>query len=67
MSTHACDLTFVPQHLPLPRKQLSRTLLLGLCYDRYSGQMSAMVICGGHVWGGANAQHALRINAVTIL
>ena len=30
--------------------------------------MSAMVIFGGHVSGeGANAQHALRIDAVTIL
>jgi len=30
--------------------------------------MTAMVIIGGHVSReGANAQHALRINAVTIL
>ena len=43
-------------------------LLSGLCYRRYGGQMSAMVILGGHVSEkGANAQQALRINAVTIL
>ena len=57
-----------PQHLLRPRKQLWQTLLSGLCYRRYGGQMSAMVIFGGHVSEkGANAQQALRINAVTIL
>jgi len=58
-----CDLTF-PQHQRPPRKKLSPTLLPVI----YDGQMSAMVILGGHVSEeGANAQHALRINAVMIL
>jgi len=56
-------MTFPPNTCPLPRKVIANTpALFG-----YGGQMSAMVIFGGHVSSeGANAQHALRIHAVTI-
>ena len=69
ISTHAYAETphvighLFPRHLPLPRKQLSRTLLPGLCYRLgTAGRCPRWWLSGGHVSGErANAQHALRI------
>ena len=52
---------------PPPPKTVVAHLLLGLWLGRYGDQMSAMVIFGGGTGKGANVQHALLINAITIL
>ena len=51
----------------LSRKTVVAHLLPGLWLGRYGEQMSAMVIFGGGTGEGAYAQHALLINAITIL
>ena len=55
-----------PKHLPHPPKTSYHRHNSLVCV--YGRQISETVIFGGHVYGeGANAQHALHINAVTIL
>jgi len=60
------DICPPPKHLPHPPKTSYRRHNSLVCV--YGRQISETVIFGGPVYGdGANAQHALHINAVTIL